>query len=487
MSLPVSRLIRVSINLSPLAAAQRSFGILMIAGDSNVINGLERFRTYSDISGVAADFGTSAPEYLAAALYFGQSPSPATCMIGRWLRIATAGLNMGGILTPTQQLMSNWTVITSGALTISIDGVSKVLTGLDFSGQTNLNGVATVITTALAGSAVVAWTGSYFTVTSSTTGTTSSVSAAVTASLATQMKLTSTTLQELVPGYAAEQPVDCATVLANMSSAWYGLTFAASVQPTDDQSIAVCDFIEALDLKRMFGVSSQDTAILSAASSNDIASLMMANNYLQSLCQYSSSSPYAVASLFGRAFSVNFNGNNTTIALMYKQEPLITGEVLTTTQADTVEAKRCNVFVDYVNNTMIIQYGTMSGSAYIDEIHGLDWFQDAVQNAVYNLLYTSTTKIPQTDGGVNQLVNAIGGACDQAVANGLAAPGTWTGPSFGTLQTGQYLKLGYYIYSQPLAQQSAGDRAARKAPAIQVALKLAGAIQEADIIIQVNR
>ena len=491
MALPVSRLIRVSVNLSPLAAAARSFGVLMIAGDSNVINGLERCRTYSNITSVALDFGTSAPEYLAAALYFGQSPSPSTLMIGRWLRTASSAMNWGGILTPAQQALSNFTTITTGSMKVTIDGTLKTLTAMDFSAQTNLNGVASVITTALSSAGTCVWNGSYFSIVSATTGTASSVTAAIPAGsgtdVSTLLKLTSATLQALVPGYAAEQPVDCATALANASTSWYGLAFAASTMPTDTQSLAVCGLLEAAVPTRIFGISSQDTNILSAVYTTDIASLTSAAGYKQTIVQYSSSSPYSVASLLGRAFSVNFNGNNTTITLMYKQEPGITGEILTTTQADTLKTKRCNVFVQYVNSTMIIQYGTMAGSAYLDEIHGLDWFQDAVQNAVYNLLYTSTTKIPQTDSGVNQILNAIGGVCDQAVTNGLAAPGIWTGPSFGTLNTNQYLKLGYYIFSQPLAQQSSADRAARKAPAIQIALKLAGAIQEADILIEVNR
>ncbi len=97
MSLSVSRLVRVTVNLSPLAAARRSFGILMIAGDSNVISPLERFRTYTTLEGVAADFGVDAPEYQAAALYFGQTPKPDTLMIGRWVRTASAGENIGPV------------------------------------------------------------------------------------------------------------------------------------------------------------------------------------------------------------------------------------------------------------------------------------------------------------------------------------------------------------------------------------------------------
>ncbi|MFX5801658.1 DUF3383 family protein, partial [Acinetobacter baumannii] len=73
--------------------------------------------------------------------------------------------------------------------------------------------------------------------------------------------------------------------------------------------------------------------------------------------QYSSSSPYAAASLFGRLLTTDFNANNTTITLMYKQEPGIVPESLTSSQADALQAKNGNVFVEYSNDTAIIQYG----------------------------------------------------------------------------------------------------------------------------------
>lgn len=599
MALSVSRLVRVLINLSPIAAARRTFGILMIAGDSDVISGLERFRSYDTIEGVATDFGTEAPEYHAAALYFGQTPKPKQLMIGRWIRTNSAAQNIGGILSASQADISQWNVITSGGVVIVIDGVTKTLTGLDFSGETNLNGVADVINASLTG-ATIAWDGSKFIVTSSTAGAglhatgtvtlntnpanldtltvngtlitfvtgtptgsqvkiggtvaqtsanlqgflqasvdvniaaasystasqittvtfnavgtagnsftlakssthitlsgatltggthASSVSFATTGSgtdISAQLKLTSTTAIALVPGYDAETPVECAAVLADMSTAWYGLMFQSSVQPTDDQSLSVSDFVEALDIKRIYGVTITDSNVLSSLVTTDLASEQKAAGYLRSFCQYSQNA-YAIASFFGRAFSVNFDASNSTINMMYKQEPGVVGEVLTTTEANVLQDKRCNVFVAYVNDTVILQYGVMSGSAYFDEIFGLDWLQDAVQNACYNLLYQSATKIPQTDSGANQFVTAISGVCDQGVNNGLVAPGVWNADGFGQLQRGDFLKTGYYIFAQPMALQSQSDRETRVAPPIQVAVKLAGAINELDVIINVNR
>jgi hypothetical protein len=463
--LSVSRLVNVTINLSPLAPARRGFGTLLILGDSNVIDTSERLRAYTAIEGVALDFGTTASEYLAASLYFGQSPKPQNLYIGRWARVATAGFVKGGALLPAEQLMSLWTVINAGAFKITIDGVLKSLTGLDFSAQTTLNGVAAVITTALGAAGVCTFNGSQFIVTSSTTGASSIVTYAVAPSVGTDisglLKLTSAFAYNPVAGHAAEEPVDCIATLANMSSAWYGVMFAASVMPTSSQVLANAALIESLSVSRIYGVTEIDARVLDSTYTNDLASLLSALLYRRSFVQYSPN-VYAVASLFGRAFSVNFNANRSTITLMYKQEPGVNAEDITESQAVTLKNKRCNIFVKYDNTTSIIQYGVMSGPAYFDEIHGLDWLQNAIQNSVYTLLYTTSTKIPQTDSGSNQIVNEINGVLE-------------------------FLKTGYYVFALPMALQAQSERETRKAPPISVAVKLAGAIQEVDVIVNVNR
>jgi hypothetical protein len=385
--------------------------------------------------------------------------------------------------------MANWTSITTGSFKISIDGVEQSVTGLDFSAATNLNGVASEINTVLTG-ATAAWDGSRFVITSATTGATSSVGYASAAASGTdisaQLKLTSATALVPVPGYAAETPVECATALANLSGMWYGLTFAASTMPTDDQAVDVAAFIQGASISRIFGFTETDTRVLDAAWTTDMASRLKALNYTRSFVTFSANK-YAVASMFGRAFSVNFSANRSTITLMYKQEPGVVAELLTETQAQTLKAKRCNVFVQYQNDTAIIQYGVMSGQAYFDEIHGLDWFTDALQTALYNLLYQSKTKIPQTDAGQNQLVNTASNVCAEAINNGLVAPGQWNADGFGQLERGQFLTEGFYIYTQPMALQDQSIREQRIAPPIQIALKLAGAIHEIDAIIDVNR
>ncbi|MET3654089.1 DUF3383 domain-containing protein [Dyella japonica] len=489
--LSVSDVVNVQVTLNPLAAAVRNFGALLILGSSAVIDTNERVRQYTTINGVVADFGSTAPEYLAASLFFSQSPQPSVLYIGRWAKTATSGVLHGGVLSVAQQAIANFTAVSSGGMKITIDGTLKTLTAINLSAVNNLNGVASAVTTALAGAATVTWNASYnrFDVVSSTTGASSSVSYASNPGSGTDIS----GLMGLVTGVASVpvQGVVAESLLAGVQACapygdWYGL-MVADASVVDSDHISVATYIEASSPSRIYGITSSSSAILDPTQTTDIASKLQAANFSRTFIQYSSSNPYAVASLYGRAFTVDFTANNSTITLKFKQEPSVAAETLNETQAATIDAKDCNVFVNFNNSTAIVQQGVMCNGDFFDERHGLDWLQNAVQTNVYNLLYTSPTKIPQTDAGTNQIAGAIEQACEEGVNNGLMAPGVWNSPGFGAISQGQTLTKGYYVYMPPVATQSQSDREARKAPTAQVAVKLAGAVHFSDVLISVNR
>ena len=497
-ALDLNRIISVTINLSPTAATYRNFGELMILGSSPVIDVLERQRSYSGIDGVTEDFGTATPEYLAAALFFSQSPQPANIYIGRWAQYATPGLLRGGVLPPAQQLLLNFTTVTNGGFTVVVDGTTRTVTSLNFSGALSLNNVASIVQAALVAAGAVGaqftWNNveGQFTLVSGTTGPSSSVGYGATPATGTVdvtglLALTYAAGADAVVGLAPETLLSCVALLADQFSQWYGLTVATATPPADSDHIAVAGFIEASSRTRIYGVTTQEVTVLDPTRSDDVCSQLMALNYKRTFSQYSSSSPYAVASMYGRAFTVNFDGDNTTITLKFKQEPGVTAEYLTETQANALEAKNCNVFVYYDDDTAIIEQGVMANGYFFDEVHGTDWFQNRCQIDAYNPLYQSSTKVPQTDAGVHELVTALTGSCEAAISNGLAAPGQWNADGFGSLNQGDTLGLGYYIFAPLVRTQSQALRETRVAPPITIALKLAGAIHAANVAVQVNR
>lgn len=268
---------------------------------------------------------------------------------------------------------------------------------------------------------------------------------------------------------------------------WYGLGIADDEDLTAAEIIATAAAIQASSVSRVFAVTSDDSGIIDSASTTDIASTLKKAGYSRTFVQYSTKSKYAALSAFGRAFTVNFTGNNTTITLKFKTEPGVTYETLTSSQAAAVDAKNANVFVYYANDTAILQQGVMANGDFFDERHGLDWLQNYVQTDLFNALYTSTTKIPQTEAGITRLLSVVEKSLDQAVSNGLVAAGVWNGGDIGQITAGDTLTKGYYVYAQPLSSQSQADREARKSPLIQAAIKLAGAIHYADVQINVVR
>lgn len=494
-ALPISRLVNVQVNLSPQAAQMQNISTLLILGSSGVIDVVERFREYFTIADVAADFGTTAPEYYAAALWFEQAPQPVSLQIGEWAKAATAGRLRGAPLSTANAAMATWTAISTGSFHATIDGVSADVTGLNFAAQTNLNGVASVIQTGLqttfpGSGCVYNSVFNRFEFTSATTGASSAfafLSAAATGSdISDNLQARSTDSGAYVAnGIVAETAVAAVSLFdANYGQGWYAVTMLGAA---DGDHTAVGAYIEAANNKHIYGVSTQASGVISAVSTTDIAYVLKQLAYRRTVVQYSSSNAYAVCSLLARILTTDYNANNTVITLMYKQEPGIVAETLTGTQITALEAKNANVFVAYNNNTAIIEKGVSVSGDFLDIITGTDWLALTIQNAVFNLLYTSTTKIPQTDSGNNMLVATIESVCAQGVVNGLLSPGVWQSGGFGALAMGDYIPKGFYVYAPPIASQLQADREARKSVTIQVAAKLAGAIHTANVIINVNR
>jgi hypothetical protein len=499
-SLSIDALIQVSVNLSPAAAQAQNTSVELVLGNSPVIDTVTRIRYYTTLAGVAADFGTSAPEYLAAQLWFAQVPQPTEIAIGRWAQTATPGALLCGVLEPAQLLLSYWTAITTGSFHVSIDGTGHDILGLNFSAALSLNGVAAVIqaglVSAFGGTPTCVYNAEFerFEIYSGTTGTSSSVSFLTAAASGTDISGPMEGLSSdassgayLVPGLAAESAVSAATLFDNM----FGQTWYALLMPTittDSDHVAVAGYIEASGNKHIYGITTSEGAIISnPADTTNIAYLIKTGKYNRTYVQYSSTNAYAISSAFARILTTNYGGNNTVITLMYKQEPIVVAENLTATQLATLQSFNANVFAAYNNNTAILESFVSGSGIYADVLIGSDNFAIQLQTDIYNLLYLSPTKIPQTDAGTHQITTVIKNDCVQYVDNGFIAPGVWNVGGFGQLKQGDFMATGFYIYAPSVNTQNPTDRAARKSVPIQVAIKLAGAVQTVNLQVTVNQ
>ena len=497
-SLPISSLINVTVNLSPNAAQSQSTSVALVLGNSPVIDTVTRMRRYFSLSAVAGDFGTTAPEYYAAVLWFEQTPQPAQLNIGRWAQTASAGQLIGAPLT-TYANVSAWTGITAGSFKLQIDGGAATdVTGMNFAGAVTMQGVAAIMQTAarsaLSDLVTIVWNAAFqrFEITSPTTGSTSSVAFLLAAASGTDISLNMamravSSGAYTVVGVAAETAVAAAALFDTLfGQQWYAL-----VMPTiaaDADHVAVANFIEVTTTKHLYGVTTQEAAIINNPSDTaNVAYLLKQLSLKRTFTQFSSTSTYAVISFFARILTVNYAANASTITLMYKQEPGIVAEALNATQLATALSFNANVFVAYNNNTAIIQTGVDAAGFYADVITGTDNFALQLQTDIFNLLYLSPTKIPQTDDGTHQITSVIKADCVQFVNNGFIAPGVWTVGGFGNLKQGDFMPTGFYIYAPSVSTQNPSVRGARVSVPIQVAIKLAGAVQTVNVSILVNQ
>ena len=481
-SLPVSGVVNVQVTMSPKAAALRNFGAMLILGSSDVIDTDERIRLYSSIDDVAADFGTSCDEYEAAAAFFAQAPRPSDVRIGRWAKSATHGACRGSIRSTQEQDISVFKGISSGAFDITIDDVVVHVSAINLSGQSNLNGVASAVTAGMKSKATVQWNGERFIVTSNSVGAKSKVAAISSTELSQALGLSN---GAYVDGIANETLKDALVAMLEHSD-WYGV-FIAGADISAEDAMAAATTVAAASPARICAFTSLDSQELDGVQVDSKGYKLAQSKNNRAIVAYSSTNKSAAMSILGRMSTVNFEGNNTAITLKFKQCPTVTPERLLARQAKALDANHVNAFVAYQNDTAILQEGVMCGGDYIDEIHGLDWLQNRVQTDLFNLLYTSATKFGQDESGMNAIMSTITKSLEQGVANGLIAPGVWGGDDIGALHRGDTLSAGYYIYIQPLEEQSQAEREARKAPVTQIAIKLKGAVHHVDVLINVNR
>ena len=195
-----------------------------------------------------------------------------------------------------------------------------------------------------------------------------------------------------------------------------------------------------------------------------------------------------MAAYAGLGFSTVFTGSLTTITTNLKTLSTIQPDPnITQTNYLLAQAAGADVYVSLQGVPKNLCAGA---NDFFDNQYNIQWLVGALQVAGFNYLATTNTKVPQTEQGMTGLKNAYKKVLVQAVNNGFLAPGAWNSAvTFGNvndlvLNIGQ---VGFYIYSQPISQQPQTNRVARQAPLVQIAIKYAGAIQSASVVVYVNQ
>lgn len=278
-------------------------------------------------------------------------------------------------------------------------------------------------------------------------------------------------------------------VLAASNDIFFGGVLFAGYTPNDAEVLAGATTVQSM-LTLLANPQNNVTAIQGGGSIANItaAGLTHTRGMLYTQAGTALGARIEAAAEFGRLFSVDFSGSNVAINMNLKQlVGILPDQGINPTNVALAATAGADIYT-FIGNTQGVT--TSGANDFIDNQYNLLWLQGAVQVAIFNALATTATKIPQTEGGMQILKSAIATVLQQAVTAGVLAPGAWNSPTtFGdpAVLNQNVLQVGWYIFSTPINQQSQAQRVQRVAPLIQVAAKLAGAINKSNVIIFVNQ
>lgn len=453
-TLPLSTIINVNVFFPATGVANFNVNNLgLFTSDAFLSNpNGDMYRIYQSAQSVGVDFGTSSETYLQAIAVFSQQPNVlagggsliifpsftnttvATVTIGN---SSGTGYVIGDILNIVQGTAYGATARVTSVYAGAITGISLVTGGIGYTVANNLS--------------ITGGTG---------TGATIDIATVTTENLSQAV------------ARCVNLVYFCGIISTNYGSNSTWLALANSIQSYGVNLL----FLPSQNLTDITGV---------------FTNIQQATNYF-TRCLYYGSGTAQTARLFAasyasRLLSVNFNGSLTAITMNLKQLSGVTPDTtINLTIATLCQNAGVDIYTSFQNSPGVY---TATANKRADSVFNLIWFVLALQVAGYNALATTVTKIPQTTQGMNQYVAALKLVCQQGVINGYLAPGTWTAvDTFGN--QAQLLTnistYGFYIYFQPITQQSIADRASGKAPVVQIAIKEAGSILSSQINVYDN-
>ncbi|SFC86103.1 DUF3383 domain-containing protein [Pragia fontium] len=501
MSLPLSQIVNVQLNSSPVAPFRRDFGTLAlftpeyghVFTDPNTV-----FIECATQNDVEKAFGSRSETAAASRLFFSQTPKPKQLIIARWNNttqtISAVEAAVEGY--PVSTTLADMAYITDGYLSLVADGQKFDISGLDLSsGVSSFTSIATMINSLLPKTSpinvIFDEVGQRFIIKAKNAGQQHSVDYVVDSALSGTyigklLQLENGQAEKLKGGDAATISVqslpEAFTALQNKNPNWYAASIVAAL--TDSEIQAASDWIQASD-KKVLGLTTLKSSHIENSNGNIFKKLVDKQND-RTVVLYDKNDQYAINSWLARALAVNFSANNSTITMKFKSLPGVSADDLTLTEANKCKALGLNYYT-YFDQAAMVAEGTVLGKRFFDEVHILDWFIDAVEKETFAVLYQSPTKVPLTDAGTARLIAAVKKVCLEGIKNGAFAPGVWNGDSFGTLNSGDRLDDGFYVWADTVDNLSISDREQRKSPPIQVAVKLAGAIHSVDVMVNFNR
>lgn len=494
-TIPISYVVSASTVLPQAGLEPLKMSTILLLTDEQPVSATTDDYTISRTATTITNmYGTNSVTSQMANAIFSQNPNilanDGYVIVANYINVdATAGK---AVTKDISANINNFKSITNGALKVNVDGTDRTASSLNFSSITDLDDIAGVLDTALSTYCTVEAIGNTIVFTSKTTGTSSSVA------LEDAASGTNINGANYLDGAHSVETVGTAAGVETYSQAitrLAGMLYFNGIMTTRNlsasEAVEASNTVQALQPERILFIESND--VTSVNTGGLFTQIAESNNYTKPLLYTYGTNSQLNAKLFmaayvSKLFSVNYSGSNTTITMNLKD---LAGIVADTNISETILAKCVSLGVDVFPSVEGLPkvLSNRMGSFYIDQVQNSIWFKNSIQRAVFNTLAQTRTKIPQTEPGMQILINAISDVERQAVANGYLAPGKWNSPdTFGDLDDfhRNIEENGYYNYHLPVALQAQSEREQRKAPLIQIAGKEAGAIHSANILIYIE-
>ena len=481
----INNVVNVSLSSVSASLSEYNVGNLMIVTDETptILNPSD-IMIYADSSSVASDFGAGSNVSEQANIVFAQSPnilaSGGRLLVGRPKNVsATAGYEAltGDISVETLKLISD------GCIDISVDGgASSQIENLDFTSAETKEDVYDVLISGLVGVSGITSVvkEGILVITSMTTGASSSVVLSAGTGTGTDISSALDIANDQQVVGTDTRPETATETFARLFGSTYfgGLVYLPTL--TDSEFIDLAKAVQTKNCMVFKGVSSIEDV------TSGVGYLVKAQSLSHTRIIYSSQD---IATAYASVLlATNFRGSSTAKTMHLKTlsgveaDDSITDSVLSVLSSNGVDS--------YLYVAGLPKVWTTSANTYSDEVLNQIWFANSIEVAGFNCLSQTNTKIPQTEYGMSLLKSAYETVCQQAVVNGVIGAGKWSiSQTFGdpSVFKSSISSYGYYIYSAPISSQSQSDREDRKAPLVQIAIKLTGAIHSTDVIILVNR
>lgn len=427
-SIPASKIVNIIPNVIAAGGAAMVLSGLILT--DSVRSPIGSVLEFNSAAAVTAYFGSGSAEDTIATSYFagpnGASIRPAQLFITQYNQADVAGWARGGVVD-----LATVKGITSGTLTVTVNGTAKTSSALNLSGATSLSNAAALIQAAFT---IPGFTVAYdsilggFVITSATTGAASTI-AVTDGTNAGLLKLNSAGGLVTSAGAVAAVPAAFMDAVVAQNQAWFGFTtsFNASVA----QGTAFAAWTNGQNKRYWYVCWTTDANNLTANPSNTTMAAIKAASYGGTTVFYAPNNTYKVAALaLSWAASLNFAATDGRTTLAFRSQDGLVADVNSAANFDLLQANDVNFYGAYGTANSLSNYiypGSISGSfLWADSYANQVWLNDSLQSSLQSLL-TAMNSIPYNPDGFGLVRTAMAGPITDALNFGAVRAGVVLG------------------------------------------------------------